>query len=185
MNLCLKERWLSSSIRPPCWWCDTHVWPTKAERHRGPSEINMFLRSEVSREAADWSRSQGGLWGIQLCWADCEGLPANTNTRGGSQIHPPAIVEPRQALPLSQHATDSAGRAGGGEGRGTALALQTVFIHSFDLQVSVFFLFPVLLILFVVSFHLKTETAERFRLPCERQSLKTEMIENHHKSLMI
>ncbi len=98
---------------------------------------------------------------IQLCWADCEGLPANTNTRGGSQIHPPAIVEPRQALPLSQHATDSAGRAGGG--RGAALALQTLFIHSFDSQVSVFFLFPALLILFVVSFHLKTETAERFR----------------------
>lgn len=49
------------------------------------------------------------------------------------------------------------------QGRGAVLALQTVFIHSFDLQVSVFFLFPALLILFVVSFHLKTETAERFR----------------------
>ncbi len=49
------------------------------------------------------------------------------------------------------------------EGRGAALALQTRFIHSFDSQVSVFFLFPALLILFVVSFHLKTETAERFR----------------------
>lgn len=94
-------------------------------------------------------------------------------------------MEPRQALPLSQHATDSVRQADEGEGR-DALALQTVFIHSFDLQVSVFFLFPALVILFVVSFHLKTiRRLKDLDLPCEHESLKREIIENHHKSLMI
>lgn len=119
---------------------------------------------------------------IQLCWADCEILPAKTNTRGGSQIHPHAIVEPRQALPLSQHATDSVRQADGGEGRDETLALQTVFFHSFDLQVSIFFLFPALVILFVVSVHLKTTPAERFRLalwariPKERNNRESSQI---------
>lgn len=100
-----------------------------------PSSMLMVWYSRLAYKSRDgtggrvsafWSEQRGcrlkpesgRFVRIQLCWADCEGLPANTNTRGGSQIHPPAIVEPRQALPLSQHATDSAGRAGRGEGRG-------------------------------------------------------------------
>ncbi len=96
---------------------------------------------------------------IQLCWADCEGLPANTNTRGGSQIHPPALWSPGGTSPVT-HCNRLSWPSWRREGRG---ARSPNSIYSFlDSQVSVFFLFPVTHSLCSV-FSFKDWDAERFR----------------------
>lgn len=128
-------------------WLSNSVWPSETHTRRASEHESQSL-----------IQSQGGLWGSSCAEQTVKTSPPTPTQEEAPKHTRTPLWSPGRHFPYpSMQQTD------GGEGRDETLALQTVFIHSFDLQVSVFFLFPALVILFVVCVHLKTTPAERFR----------------------